>query len=367
MQGWVKALYAAYDHVCYAYRLSLRRPTIEVKSFAKLGQWDPLLRCISISEALIVEQSWDCVVNVLKHEMAHQYVDEILGKPDGHGAQFKLACEKMGLPMAFQRAHCDLSVADLVRGHAASPEHHAILKRVKKLLSLAQSANEHEALVAMQKAQELNARYNLNEVPEFELNDHDYIIIYTKRKRLEAYRQFICSILTSHYFVEVLFAKQYDAQDDTEYQVIELLGSRQNIEMAEYVYHFLVNKLEQLWRAYRKTAKTALGRSSKNAYFVGLASGFHKKLDAMQEAHQERHESKSRTKASDERKLVVAHNDAMLDRFMRSRYPRIRNVKKKTRLRDQSSYAQGLADGRKIVLNKGLNGGQNSGVPLLIA
>ena len=347
-------MYQAYKQICYAYKIQLRRPTIEVCiNSSKWGQWDPLSRSILISQSLIVGYSWDCVVNVLKHEMAHQYVCEVLGQSDQHGEIFKSVCKSLGLPKAFCGARCDLDVLEGAGRRTLTPEQQAVLERVKKLLSLAQSANEHEALLAMQKAQALNEKYNLNEVPEFEIDDYDYLIIRTKKKRLEAFRKFICSILTSHYFVEVLYSEEYDAKDDTEYRIIELMGTRQNIEMAEYVYHFLVNKLDQLWVLYRKTTTAKLGRSSKGAYFLGLVSGFRKKLDAMQ-APRKNGQHAQGASITEERKLVVMHNDDMLDQFMRSRHPRIRNVRAKRRLSDQQSYSQGLADGRNIVLHKGI-------------
>ena len=44
----------------------------------RLGSWNRLHRTISLSRRMVFEQPWSVVREVLKHEMAHQYVDEVL-------------------------------------------------------------------------------------------------------------------------------------------------------------------------------------------------------------------------------------------------------------------------------------------------
>ena len=354
----IMALYAGYDDICYKYKIALSKPVIEIHTnISTWGTWDPLLRTIAISRRLVENYRWDCVLNILKHELAHQITTEHFKQPnEAHGPYFKKACERLGLPSKYQRASCDLTDADLRGECDIEIGKRGILEKVKKLLSLAQSPNEHEALLAMQKVQELNAKYNINELPEQDLDDHSYLIIYTGRKRLASYTKFICSILTSHYFVEVIFSDEYNAKLGERYKTIELLGTQQNVEMAEYVYHFLVNKIEQLWAGYREQSRTKLNRSAKNSYCIGLASGFHKKLDAMQAQTNEKCDVHSpKQELSSERKEIVLRNDLMLSQFMRTRFPRIRRVRSTARVGDTGSYSQGVSDGRNIVLHKGLS------------
>src|SRR5262245_37984887 len=49
---------------------------------SRLGRWVPDLRSIEIARSLVTEHPWGVVVEVLKHEMAHQYVHEVLGLHD---------------------------------------------------------------------------------------------------------------------------------------------------------------------------------------------------------------------------------------------------------------------------------------------
>ncbi|HET7542652.1 MAG TPA: DUF2786 domain-containing protein, partial [Polyangiaceae bacterium] len=138
------------------FRFQLERPGLElVDSSSRLGRWHGGLRVIEIARSLLVDHGWGVLVEVLKHEMAHQYVDEVLGQPDDamHGAVFRRVCEERGI---------DPSAAGVpgVDKQTAVDEH--LLARIAKLLALAESSNEHEAQAAMSAAQRLMLKYNLD-------------------------------------------------------------------------------------------------------------------------------------------------------------------------------------------------------------
>ncbi|MEI8257030.1 MAG: SprT-like domain-containing protein, partial [Deltaproteobacteria bacterium] len=75
----------------------LRAPQFRlIDTDAVLGRWSGEARCIEMSRTLLFDQSWAVVVEVLKHEMAHQYVDEVLGKHEeqAHGLAFRQVCRQ---------------------------------------------------------------------------------------------------------------------------------------------------------------------------------------------------------------------------------------------------------------------------------
>ena len=58
---------------------------------------------------LIEQHPWDIVVEVLKHEMAHQLADELLGGCESaHGVIFRDACRMLGVANWAAGAACDL-------------------------------------------------------------------------------------------------------------------------------------------------------------------------------------------------------------------------------------------------------------------
>ena len=62
---------------------------------SRLGFWHPSRRVISISLDLLLGDSWDQVVDVLRHEVAHAYTREVLGAQGEprHGPTFRHACQ----------------------------------------------------------------------------------------------------------------------------------------------------------------------------------------------------------------------------------------------------------------------------------
>src|SRR5688572_6585929 len=79
---------------------TLKLPQIElVPSRARLGRWIEATRTIEISRPLVVSKPWGVVVEVLKHEMAHQYVCEVLGErgESAHGPRFRAVCHRLGI------------------------------------------------------------------------------------------------------------------------------------------------------------------------------------------------------------------------------------------------------------------------------
>src|SRR5690349_11084953 len=70
----------------------LRRPVLALHDGpGRLGQWSGERRQLSLSRALVWEQPWGVVREVLRHEVAHQFVDQILQAHDesAHGPAFE--------------------------------------------------------------------------------------------------------------------------------------------------------------------------------------------------------------------------------------------------------------------------------------
>ena len=157
-----RELVAAWRHINEAYfRSSLTAPTLQlVPTRATLGRWMAETRTIEVSRALVVEQPWGAVVEVLKHEMAHQYVHEVLGESSQspHGRAVREACARLGVdPRAAGMPSADGEMdSTSIEGK--------VVERIARLLALAESPNRHEAEAAMAAAQRLMLRHNLDAV-----------------------------------------------------------------------------------------------------------------------------------------------------------------------------------------------------------
>ena len=164
---WSIQLLKEWDNICFQYGVDLPKPTIEIsESKSSYGTWTSGLRKITISSHLIKGYSWDHVLEVLKHEMAHQMVNEYYGSLDmTHGFLFDKACKKLGVSEWASKATGSLPEGiSPSQERVLSEEDEKLLKRAEKLLALAASDNENEALLAMERVRELYTKHNLKKI-----------------------------------------------------------------------------------------------------------------------------------------------------------------------------------------------------------
>ena len=87
---WAAQLAREHRDIAWKYGVNLATPTINISSGRKtLGMWSDKNKMLSISSHVIKTEGWDIVLEVLKHEMAHQYVSQFYNNSDGHGKYFK--------------------------------------------------------------------------------------------------------------------------------------------------------------------------------------------------------------------------------------------------------------------------------------
>jgi predicted SprT family Zn-dependent metalloprotease len=97
----LRALADAWDDTnATFFKRALRRPVLALSDTSqRLGRWVSAERTLEISRRVLSEQSWGVVLEVLKHEMAHQFVDEVLGQRSeaAHGPAFRQVCEERAI------------------------------------------------------------------------------------------------------------------------------------------------------------------------------------------------------------------------------------------------------------------------------
>lgn len=288
------------------------------------------------------------VLGVLKHEMAHQLVSERLGGSSGHGQVFQEACRMLGAPTVFRRAGGDLPGAPGAARQQS--ETGRVMERLRKIMALTESANEHEALSAIRKARQLMGRHNLSNWPSRKKTRYISTLINLKRKRLANYHKLICSILTGNFQVQIVLTPLYDAHDLTNYKCIDILGCRENVQVAEYVFHFLLERLPALWRNHH--GNNSGSRTDKNSYWFGVLKGFREGLENQPPDRTELGAGKESAPTT----LPALHNDQAMVDFVAERYPRLRNTRRGTSRINPEHFAAGRKDGQQLKLAKGVAG-----------
>jgi hypothetical protein len=355
---WARQLLAEFEDITHQYGLGLETPIIEITNTEKqYGSWQAATRIIRISARLITTRSWDVTCLILKHEMAHQICSELFHDQAGtHGPVFHRACDLLGLPTAFRHATSDLpeSAAIAPADNQQTEKGRQFIARIGKLLALATSANEHEAALAMEKASQLMARYNLRQIEEDSHSAFTTLIINTRCQRLEGWQRKICSILLRFFYVKVVVSSLYDPMGDTQHKTIELFGRQENVTIAEYCHTFLAAKIASLWQENRGKIG-GKGLRARNSYYLGLLQGFYDKL-------QNRETSATAPTAGDQAaknattgiSLLIRTEEEALDRFVAMRFPRLCKSARGRAMIHRETYEQGRTDGGRIVLHKGV-------------
>jgi hypothetical protein len=320
----------------------LRTPAFELSVAAgRLGRWVGTPRTIELSDSLLVAHGWGVLVEVLKHEMAHQYAHEVLGVSDegAHGPVFREVCEARGI---------DPRAAGMPRATEVASQH--LLDRVAKLLALAESQNEHEAQAAMSAAQRLMLKYNLEALLDHRRSIYDFQHLGQPSGRIGESQRLLAAILSEHFFVEVIWVPVWRPLEGKRGSVLEVCGSAENLELAAYVHAFVNHTGERLFREYQAAGRGRTARE-RERFLAGLMAGFREKLDA--------EKKKSRAEG------LVWRGDGELHSFFRGRHPHIRMTRHRTHSGTEA-YARGREAGQRLVVHRGVRAASSGGAPGLL-
>ncbi len=356
----LEKLYERYDSLLKDYGIKLRPVLIEIVDVDTYwGLWDASTRTIRFAKKLLQEYSWFYVVQILGHEMAHQMVDECyggLGGEGAHGPKFQRACEELRVWGPFRRACVDFQSTSLEVEVEEDSESAKLLDKVKKLLALATSKNEHEALLAMNKVRELYAKYHLEHQAKQPGFYHHWILL--KKNRVERYESRIFSLLIEHFFVKVIYTSYWDFDASHWYQAVELIGTRENVLMADYVYHFLTHQLEYWLKDAVERSPVAFSRVARKSFRLGLLAGFSEKLQVSEQV--------SGAQGVLGKAMVLFQKDIALENYMNRVYPFLRSRASNTMMIDRTAFATGKEVGKTIVLKRAVQEEGGSSGKLLV-
>lgn len=341
----LRALSHEWKHLNWShFRERLSEPAFELLEVGSdLGRWLHDRRTIQIARKLVLEHRWGVVVEVLKHEMAHQYVHEVLGAVDesAHGPAFRDLCASLGIDAAAQG----------VPVVPPSDDEQRVLDRVAKLLALAESPNENEAQAAMAAAQKLLLKHNLEDRKRIHERGYAWKHVGAAATRHGEHEKILGTLLGRHFFVEAIWIPVYLPREGKRVKVLELIGSPANLEIAEYVHGYLLATAEALWRDHKRAHRIDSDRD-RRTYLAGVMSGFSQKLA--------RETQKNREQG------LVWVKDGDLEQFFGRRHPKVRSFKYGGGPK-REAFVHGRSAGEKIVLHRGVTAGPVSRGRLLPA
>lgn len=328
MAHWVEEVGYLFGH-----SPPLRPPVFALRSFERRwGQWAPEHREITISRRLVNDYPWNCVRDVLRHEMAHQYVDEVLGgEATPHGPLFREACKTF---RADPRAAGDF---DPLQTQLRTDEDRMMV-RVRKLFALGESPNPHEAEAAMQKAHQLIRRFNLSMAEDDTPRDYLTLCIGDAALRHPGWRAWLAGLLSEFYGVYCIWTPMFVLKKGKMGTILEISGTAANVKIAGYVHDFVSHYITSRWQIYR--GDTGVSHHRRNDFAVGLLRGFREKLVPQEQVAGEH--------------ALVPLNDPGLRSYVKWRYPRVANRGSRSRSVDPSVLRAGEHAGRSLVIAQGV-------------
>jgi hypothetical protein len=334
-------------------RKLIHRPLFALRDLkGQWGSWSPVKREIALSRNLVLNYPWDSIRDVLLHETAHQFAQQMgrATSETSHGPSFQRACAILGIvPIA---AASYVPLQDRLQRDTSSKHDRRIL-RIKKLLALAESKNKHEAQAAMLKAHELVAKYNVDSLDQ--AFDNDLISVFIGKPALRHPKEdyFLANLLQDFYFVRGLWIFAYVMGKGKMGRVLEISGKLENIKLASYVYAFIQRYIDAQWSVYNKTQE--FNRYRKSDFAVGVIEGFRSKLTAFTRRHR-----KVKTY-----RAVIRKTDTLLAQYFRYKYPHTVNIRKQVSHQNQTIVEDGKKIGKKLVITKGIKNRKSDDLRLI--
>jgi hypothetical protein len=317
------------------------------RSETVLGSWNSEKKTLSLSYYLLDNYEWASVVDALKHEMAHMIVSEIWGDIEDtrvHGELFAKACNILEVSASRVLSNDNLIAKEKV------------VSKIQRLFALGESNFQAEAKVAVQKAYELMAKHNIDSIHN---TDRKFVFrpVGEMYGNIPYYVRILGSLVADNYFVRAIFKQVYNVVTKQYQTYLEIYGEPHNVDVAEYVYHFLLHEGEREWKAfYARTAKAERKRFSKNAFLEGFYSGF--RLALKEERGQ------VMTALDPYNTLPIGINDPLLEKKFSQTYPNSRTQKRSSGTTKMGRSA-GAEKGKQVKVRQGVS--QNKGSKLFLS
>ena len=319
------------------------KPIISLTDSASfLGQWKSEGNVIVINRRLVHEHPWYAVLDVFYHEVAHQITHFLYPNANepAHGRLFRRVCERIGASPA-----ASASLQELDKRIFASNSHGALdpmTDKIRKLLTLAEKGDEHEAEVALTKAIEIMDKYGIDENA---VDDDGFVTISVGEPARQITIEDSCmlGILIDFFSVKVIVTSAPKRDSGLQEKLRMVCGTPMHVKIASYVYDSIQSHIDLAWQRFcaQNHISPKLVRKRRD-FATGALQSLRKKLDS--NAH-----------LSDNKSLIHI-GDATLENYFHSRFPSIRTIRHRAS-HDMEALDAGRAAGKDIELHDGVTDG----------
>ena len=226
-------------------------------------------------------------------------------------------------------------------------EREEIIEKIKKLLRLSESSNEHEAALAASKAREFLTLYNLS-LADLSIED-----LYEKLGIIEVPTTDMIKLEDWSQVLAFHIARVFDCYVigmGTELASIVFIGFPSDAEVAAYTFEFLRRKIEDLSklaiRTRREEEKGIDEETYRQTYLIGAVQRIREEMvqRSLVFKIQEKNECTS----------LVLYKKENLDKYLKSKYPDIETSESILLDMDRESFYRGYAQAKGIQINQAI-------------
>jgi len=200
-----------------------------------------------------------------------------------------------------------------------------IIEAIRKLLALSKSDNEHEAALALEKAQALLLRHNLDmaAVTESKEPDSETAMIneVVDFDTWQPWRRRLLNSIAMRQFCHVIGTGDREAH---------ILGKRTNIRVAVELYNWVEPQIERL------AESSGYKRGDKTSYIGGIIDTIARQLDI----------GRREFEAKPDCRALVVNVQGESDRWYRRCFPKV--VTTRSTISNGSAYSHGQRDGQRV-------------------
>lgn len=319
------------------------------------GQWTASSREMHFSRFLVSKRPWNEVLEVLKHEMAHQFVSEVLHLDSevSHGPTFQGVCKKYNI---------DAAARGIPGAKNLTTTNH-IVEKIQHLLKLAENAGatEAEKEAAASAAHSMMLKYNIAVQEKNEERGYTLRYLGGVTGRIQSYMSELANLLSKYYFVEIIWISTRDPRTGKDGNELEISGTEDNVEVAEYIHDFLSRAAVEAWekkfadpsfklqlnsefaRGFARgtfTSPRGFNVSARSNFLTGFIQGYRAQLQ--------------QTTVQEIQQGLILAKDTGLEEFYHQLHPHIRNKKSGGGQYNSGVRGMGFAEGNALKIPSGL-------------
>lgn len=236
-----------------------------------------------------------------------------------------------------------------------------LIEKIKALLRLgnvSHGATEHEAKLAMAKAQELMQKHDIamsaiSDIYQEPIMRKDYK--FENARFANTCNTLIINVLKKFYAIEVVIGYMPENNDLQDYgKRYMFFGKPDKVELSLYAFNYLRQTWRQSWQEHRN--KTGAGAKLKKSYYFGVYRGMLAALDEAQKREQANHS----TEILEKYWLTVQNDQVALQKHLENLFSKMRKGNAMKASIDKETFDAGFERGKDMSVHSGLGAGNRN-------